>query len=181
VEYGVWYRGRFWPVIAGGSGEGDGGLEGGTVADLTAQLAAAQARVGELEAAAGAAEGLRGRADQLAADLQTVQVERDAHAARVAELEAAHGQAVSRGLDAHRRALIAENAGQIVEELVQGATEEALDASVELARGAFSRLSEGIRLQIAGERVPAGGGGRTEPDVERLSPLQKIAHGLGRK
>jgi hypothetical protein len=142
------------------------------VAALEASLATERARAAELETAAA-------RAAQLEQDLAAVQAERDAHAARVGELEAAHGQAVSRGLDAHRRALIAENAGQIVEELVQGATEEALDASVELAKGAFGRLSEGIKAQLGAERVPGGGGGgRGEPDVEKLSPLQKIAAGL---
>jgi hypothetical protein len=133
-----------------------------------------------------AAAELRAQVDQLAANLASVQAEREAQreqaeraSARAAELEAAHGEAVSRGLDARRRALIAENAGQVVEELVQGATEEALDASLEAARAAYQGLSERIRQQLAGERVPAGGGGRGEPNVERMSPLEKIAHGLG--
>ena len=121
-----------------------------------------------------------GRIEQLTADLAAVQAERDAHAARVAELEAAHGEALSRGLDARRRALIAENAGQVVEELVQGATEEALDASVEVAKAAFARLSESVRGQLQAERVPGGGGQRAEEDTSQLSPFQKIVRGLSK-
>jgi chromosome segregation ATPase len=124
--HGVWFGGRFWPGIGGA--EDDPAAQG---AALEASRAAARARVGELEAVAAAAAELRAQVDQLAANLASVQAEREAQreqaeraSARAAELEAAHGEAVSRGLDARRRALIAENAGQVVEELVQGATDE---------------------------------------------------------
>ena len=177
---GVWFGGRFWPGIEGA--EDDPAAQ---VAALEASLAAERARVGELESVAAAAAELRAQVDQLTANLATVQAEHEVQreqaeraSARAAELEAAHGQAVSHGLDEHRRALIAENAGQIVEELVQGATEEALDASLEAAKVAYQGLLERIRQQLAGERVPAGGGGRGEPNVERMSPLEKIAAGL---
>ena len=69
-----------------------------------------------------------------------------------------------------------------MEELVQGATEEALDASVELARGAYGRIADLVKsqTQAASEAAAAGTGGTTRSgqDLESLSPMEKIARGL---
>jgi len=118
------------------------------------ELEAARARVGELEA------GSEAQAGELARTREAVMA------------------VEQRALAAHRRALLAENRGQVVDELVQGGTVEALEASVELARAAYGRVAEQARALAAAERVPGGGGSRGESDVERLSPLAKIARGL---
>jgi len=85
-------------------------------------------------------------------------------------------------LGEHRRALIAENRDQIVEELVQGNTTDELQASVERARGAFSRIAAQTRQQLAEQRVPAGTPARsrdlTPEQLAALSPTEKIARGL---
>jgi hypothetical protein len=98
-----------------------------------------------------------------------------------AELTAAH-EAVEaanrRGLDHYRRALLAAHAGEIVEELVQGATEEALDASVALAKQAHGRIAELVRQRLAATSVPAGAAERLADQGEGLSPLARIAQGL---
>ena|SRR5215208_2698512 len=119
-------------------------------------------------------------------DEQTVQLQADLEAARAraSELEAqlaaeqeARSAAESRGLDAHRRALIAAHAGEIVDELVQGASEEALDASVGVAKAAYDRIRD---LVTTGQHVPPGATERGTGDLDNLSPLEKIARGLGR-
>ena len=83
-------------------------------------------------------------------------------------------------LVSHRRALLAENAGGVVPELVAGDSVDALEASVAVAKAAY----EAVRARVAAEAVAAapvaaGNGARgSVVDVETMSPTQKIAHGL---
>lgn len=86
----------------------------------------------------------------------------------------------SQWLGAHRRALLAESAGRVVPELVAGDSIEALEASVEVARRAFEAAKVAALEEVASTRVPAGNPVRQGPDVEGLSPMEKIAHGLKR-
>jgi hypothetical protein len=166
---GVVWRGRVWR-ISGAAEDGESGGEG----ELSTAEALAAAR----------AEGAR--------EAATAAAEREvALQARIAELESAHGQtsaeleasrqataaATERGLTAHRRALIAEQGAAAVQELIQGASEEALDASVEVAKAAFARIQEQLQAGAAAA-VPAGAGARTGQDVDGLSSLAKIARGL---
>lgn len=168
----VYWRGTWWR-IAGGSGEGDAEPAGGEASELSA----ARARIAELEAEvataaerAAQAEGLSGRVTEL-----------EAVADRVGELEGRLAAADAARLGAERARLLAEHRGTIVEELVRGDTPEALEQSVEAAAAAYGRIAEQVRGQLADAQVPAGGGVRTErAGTEGLSPLQKIAAGLGR-
>lgn len=96
------------------------------------------------------------------------------------ELEAARAGR----LEAHRRALLAENAGRVVPELVAGTTAEELDASVEAATAAYAAVREATLAQVAASaRVSATNGARADgaSDVEAMSALEKIAHGLRRE
>ncbi|HLI29349.1 MAG TPA: hypothetical protein VKZ60_19970 [Chloroflexota bacterium] len=79
---------------------------------------------------------------------------------------------------AHRRALLAEHRGEVIEELVQGDSVEALDASVARAREAYARVAARLRAGRALAPVPASNGARTGPRVEGLSPQAKIAAAL---
>jgi hypothetical protein len=177
---GVWWRGRAWRIGGASEGEseppsGDGGPPaGGGEPTLTEALAAARAE--------GAQEAVVAAADREAA-LQ----------ARISELEGVQGQtatelelarqatatATERGLTAHRRALIAEHGTTAVHELIQGASEEALDASLELARAAFARIQAQLHTDAA-SAVPPGAPARTNQDLETLSPVAKIARGLAK-
>jgi hypothetical protein len=93
--------------------------------------------------------------------------------ARTAERDAAQ-QAL---LAAHRRALLAEHQGSLVEALVQGDTVEALDASVAQARAAYAAVAAQLQAETAGA-VPAGNPARAQPSYEALSPQAKIAAAL---
>ena len=68
---------------------------------------------------------------------------------------AAHGETRLRGLDHYRRALIAEHGATAVHELIQGSTEELLDASLEVAPAAFGRIQQQLQTSAA-VAVPAG-------------------------
>jgi hypothetical protein len=88
-------------------------------------------------------------------------------------------------LETHRRALLAENRGTVIDELVTGATPEDLEASVAAARDAHARVAEAVRAQVLAERptipaVPAGASPRSEPNPDELSPIQKLTMALTR-
>lgn len=149
MNRGVEWRGRRW-VVAGGA--------------EAAEEPAEEAAGAPTEPGADELERARARIVELEAEL-------------TAAREAAEA-AQRRGLDHYRRALIAAHAGQLIEELVQGSSEEALDASVEVARAAYERIAGLVRARLAEQQVPLGGGQRGAADLESLSPLQKIARGL---
>jgi hypothetical protein len=83
-------------------------------------------------------------------------------------------------LAAHRRALLAEHRGAVVDALVQGDSVEELDASVERAREAHTRIAEQLRAEAAAA-VPVGNPPRAQPSLEGLSPQAKIAEALRRR
>ena len=102
-------------------------------------------------------------------------------AADVAErLRAEEGRA----LGYLRRALLAEHAGAIVPELVAGDTAEALEASVAVARSAFEAARQAALAELTTATTPIPVPVTTPPRddagpaLARLSPFQKIAHGL---
>jgi hypothetical protein len=105
-------------------------------------------------------------------------------AADATELERLRGElegARAGWLESHRRALLAENAGRLVPELVAGTTQEELDRSVEVARSAFDAARSAALAEIAATSVPAGNPVRQGPNLESMSPMEKIAHGLKRE
>ncbi len=101
-------------------------------------------------------------------------------AAEVERLRGELQEARTRWLEAHRRALLAENAGRVVPELVAGTSPEELERSVEVARRAFDAARAATLAEIAATPVPAGNPIRRGPDPESMSPMEKIAHGLKR-
>src|SRR5437762_60582 len=69
---------------------------------------------------------------------------------------AAADAANTRVLEAHRRAVLAEHRGQVIDELVVGSTPEEIDASVTVATAAYTRAVEAARAQLAATQVPPG-------------------------
>ena len=74
---------------------------------------------------------------------------------------------------------LAEHGATAVHELIQGSTEELLDASLEVAQAAFARIQQQLQTSST-VAVPAGAGARSGQDVDGLSPVGKIARGLTR-
>lgn len=140
----------------------------GQVAALTDERDAVNGRATELEAAQTALDArlaeTTGAHSAVSADLAATQL----------NLNAVHG----RGLSYLRRALLAEHAGQVVPELVCGDDEEALLASVDLAKQAYSRALEAARTAIASQTVPAGAPSARTAPAAGLSPLEMIESGL---
>ena len=109
----------------------------------------------------------------LSAQQPVISADADMERLRV-ELE----EARARGLESHRRALLAENAGRIVPELVRGSTVEELEQSLEVARRAFDAARAAALAEIVTGQIPAGNPLRQAPNVEAMSPMEKIAYGL---
>lgn len=107
---------------------------------------------------------------------RTAQIE--AGQAAVAALQEEVAALRERLVAAHRRALLAEHRGEVIEELVQGDSVEALDASVARAREAYARVAARLRAERARAPVPASNTARTGPRLEGLSPQAKIAAAL---
>ena len=126
---------------------------------------------GTMEASGTAADG---RAGAEAPEVEVAAL-RQAVAARTTERDQAQQALVA----AHRRALLAEHRGGLVEALVAGDTVEALDASVARARAAYAEVAAQLQAETAGA-VPAGNPARAQPSYEALSPQAKIAAALRR-
>lgn len=151
---------------AGGAPGGSGAESEGAAAleALRAELAAAQSRVSELESAH----------TNVTAQLGEATSARTTAEAQIAEARAAH-------LEVVRRAVLAENAGSVVAELVQGDTPEAVEASVATAKAAFDRIAALVKAQ-APAPLPVVGPGASASNpgqaAEGLAPMDKISAGL---
>ena len=147
-------------------------------------LSAAAGRIADLEGQVAALSGERDAMTGRAAELEAAQAALDS---RLAETTSAHDAVLAdltetraRGLTYLRRAVLAEQAGQIVPELVGGDDEAALLASVEVAKQAFGRALDAARMAITSQMVPAGAPSARTAPVAGLSPLEMIESGLRR-
>lgn len=128
---------------------------------------------------------LQGTNDRLRNDISALQRQAGEadEAVTAARQQAEAAQATALGT--LRRALLAEHRGHLIEELVQGTTAEALEASVEVARVAYARVADATRQQLAEQRIPAGAPARgrdlTPEQLAALSPAEKIARGLAER
>jgi hypothetical protein len=121
-----------------------------------------------------------GGAEPLAAELEVARGELLAAREEVAEQRQRSEAAEQRALQAYRRALLAEHRDEVIDELVQGASEAELEASLETARSAYQRVAEQARQAVGVTHVPVGAPARQAEPPEALSPLDKIVRGLRR-
>lgn len=81
-----------------------------------------------------------------------------------------------------REAIVAANP-QAIPELIAGESFAAIQASVEGAKAAFTRVSEAVKAggAVAPPKIPAGGGAPPPVDVSKMSPMAKISHGIAQE
>src|SRR5215216_1681711 len=115
----------------------------------------------------------QGSAEPLVAELEVARGELLAAQEEVAEQRQRGEAAEQRALQAYRRALLAEHRDEVIEELVQGASEGELEASLETARTAYQRVVEQTRQSAGVTHVPVGAPARQAEPPEALSPLDK--------
>ena len=145
-------------------------------------LEAATARIVELEGEVTTLRAERSALAERAADLESARATLEDRLVEVAgaqeEVSGELSEARARGLSYLRRALLAEQGGLLVPELVAGEDEASLLASVEVARQAHARVLEGARAAIASQTVPAGAPSARGAATAGLSPLEMIESGL---
>ncbi len=87
---------------------------------------------------------------------------------------------LKQALNSYQATLIKENP-DILPELLQGETVEALNKSLARARELTEKVRSSLEAQAREIRIPAGAPERTGPDIASLSATEKIKEGLNRK
>jgi chromosome segregation ATPase len=161
-----------------------------TAEELTAlreQLSEAQADLGRLRTEAADAESRAAAATTEAATLRN-ELAATVEARRASEAEAHSAREYLQAAEARLRAaaekyrdLVVRTEPELPEELISGDDIEAVDASVESARGIVGRVRSHIDAQAQAMRVPAGAPARGASDYGALSPEQKIRIGLAQR
>ena len=123
---------------------------------LTAALSEREARIVQLEAALGEAQS--------------------AVQSRVEEIEGVNAR-LAQAVEMYRAALVASEP-DVPEDMVQGATVEAVQESLERARQMVAQVRGRLEAQASLERTPTGAPARSAPDLSALSPQEKILMGL---
>lgn len=76
------------------------------------------------------------------------------------------------------KALVIQANPSIPSELITGDTIDEINQSLEKAKGIISKVRASIEAEIASGKVPTGAPARTLPDLEALSPREKIQYAL---
>lgn len=133
--------------------------------------------------------------DALREELEAARAEAAALAERLADREAhaATLEGVAEGLrrdlvaaDTERRATLARfretllaGAPELPGELITGDTLATLDAAVQSARGLVDRVRAHVAAADPARPIPAGSPPRRGPDLDAMSPGEKIRYGIG--
>lgn len=102
---------------------------------------------------------------------------------RVSELEqvvAESGRNLAQAVSSYKALVVKSNPG-VLEELIIGDTIEDINASLERAKTIVGMVRQGLEVEMASARVPAGAPERTPTDLSALSPREKIQYGIGGK
>lgn len=159
---------------------------------LEEQLAAAEASIEQLQARLADAEAtaesgrqevreLRRQLEQAREAASRQEALAESRGREIQSLQAAVEQAVERGRAAALRYREAVLAGEphLPAELVGGETVEEIEESLARARQTVAQVRQHLEQQAQALRVPPGATTRSVPDLEGLSPAEKIRLGLG--
>ena len=68
---------------------------------------------------------------------------------------------------------------EVIDELINGDTIEAINESMSKAKDLVSKVRQGVEAEISSAKIPAGAPERTSPDLSALSPREKIQYAVG--
>ena len=100
----------------------------------------------------------------------------------ITEINAAAGaakQSLAEALAAYK-ALVVRSNPAVFAELISGDSFEAINNSLESARTLIAKVRQSVEAEIASGKVPAGAPPRTVPDLENLSPREKIQYAISK-
>ena len=127
--------------------------------------------------------------DELKALLETEQQARTAAEAEIAKREAALIEVNAASVATRKSLLDTVNAYKSVviqanpsipAELISGDTFQAIDSSLESGKILVSKVKLSVEAEIASGKVPAGAPPRTAPDIENLTPREKIKYAISK-
>ena len=151
------------------------------------ELESFKARIAELEdLVAEKDEELKSRGIRII-ELEQMVADRDSETADLKQSIAESDEALANVKDSlaqavsSYRALVVQANPDVLDELVTGDSIEAINQSLEDARALVSRVKQGLEVEAAKTRVPAGAPQRTPPDLSALSPQEKIRYAIGGK
>lgn len=167
-----------------------------------------QALQNELETIKTELEGIKAEKEALASDKESLASELETKAAAITELESALGgleqtigerdseiftlkqgtvesvekvtslkESLNLAVSAYKTAVAQANPAA-PGELITGDTIEAVDQSLESAKSLVSTVRASIEAEITSGKVPAGAPPRIPPDLESLSPREKINYAI---
>jgi len=167
-----------------------------------------QALQNELETTRTELEGIKAEKEALASDKETLAGELETKAAAITELELSESslrqtigerdseivtlkqgtvesvekvtslqESLNLAVSAYRSA-VAQTNPAVPGKLITGDTIEAVDQSLESSKSLVSTVRASIEAEIASGKVPAGAPPRTPPDLESLSPREKINYAI---
>ena len=167
-----------------------------------------QALQNELETIRTELEGIKAEKEALATELEVALGDLETKAAAITELELSESslrqtiatkdseivtlkqgtvesdvivseakQSLANAVSAYKTAVAQANPA-VPGELITGDTIEAVDQSLESSKSLVSTVRASIEAEIASGKVPAGAPPRTPPDLESLSPREKINYAI---
>ena len=128
-------------------------------------------------------EEVRSRVIELEALLAQKEEELAKVSAGVSELEQVvvdSDRNLTQAVSSYKALVVKSNPG-VLEELIAGATIEDINASLERAKTMVGKVRQGLEVEIASAKVPAGAPERTPTDLSALSPREKIQYAIGGK
>jgi len=134
------------------------------VAQKDGELAKANACLIELEQAVASRDS----------DIATMKQSKDELEERLTTISNSLAEAV-----AGYKAMVVQANPEVIEELINGDTMEAINESLVEAKALVSRVRQGVEAEISLAKVPAGAPERTSPDLSALSPREKIQYAIG--
>jgi len=134
------------------------------VAQKDEELAKASARLIELE------QAVAGKDSEMA----TLQQSKNELEERLTTISNALAEAV-----ASYKTVVVQANPEVIDELINGDTIEAINESLIKAKDLVSKVRQGVEAEISSAKVPAGAPERTSPDLSALSPREKIQYAVG--
>ena len=152
--------------------------------ELTSQLEIEQQARAAAEAQVAEKDTVLAERDTRITELEQTAAERDSQIATLNQAIADENGKISsvsenfeQALSAYKNLAIQANPS-IPAELITGNTIDALNQSLESAKTLISEVRERIEAEIASGKIPAGAPARTAPDLESLSPREKIQYAI---
>lgn len=147
--------------------------------DVPEEIGATGARLLDLEGRLAQKDEELSRSTARIVELEGIVARREGEVASLEQERSELRTTLAGAVTSYRSVVLQANAG-IVEDLVSGDTVEAIDSSLAKAKALVGKVRQGLAMELATIRVPAGAPERTSVRISGLSPREKIQYGVVR-